>query len=140
MLDRTYDSKETKEIWVYGLDDKDVFEVRGKVDNPVFIRIIGGQNNDVYKISNGREIKVYEKKRKKNNVEEKDRASFRFTNNYDLNVYDLNRNIQSINLFLPSLGYNHDHRFQVGVSNTYTVNDFHRNPYSQQHRLPPGYY
>lgn len=140
MLDRTYDSKETKEIWVYGLDDKDVFEVRGKGDNPVFIRIIGGQNNDVYKISNGRKIKVYDQKNKKNTVEEKGGASFRFTNNYDLNVYDLSRNIQSINLFLPSLGYNPDDGFQVGVSNTYTVNGFHRNPYSQQHRLSAGYY
>jgi hypothetical protein len=140
MHDRNYDAKETKEIWVYGLDDDDVFEVKGKGNNPIFTRIIGGQNNDVYKIANGKKIKVYDQKSKKNTVEEKGGASFRFTDNYDLNVYDFKRNIQSINLLLPSFGYNPDDGFQIRLSNTYTINGFHRNPFSQQHRLAAGYY
>lgn len=140
MLDRTYDRNETKEIWVYGLDDDDVFEVKGDGDKPIFIRIIGGQNNDVYKIFNGRKIKVYDQKSKKNTVEEKGGASFRFTDNYDLNVYDFKRNIQSINLLLPAFGYNPDDGFQIGLSNLFTVNGFQRNPFSQQHRVSAGYY
>ncbi|HAW81793.1 MAG TPA: hypothetical protein DCX27_20060, partial [Balneola sp.] len=32
MLDRTYYSDETKQLWIYGLDDDDVFEVKGTGD------------------------------------------------------------------------------------------------------------
>ncbi|WP_026452276.1 phosphoesterase [Aequorivita capsosiphonis] len=140
MVDRTFYAKETKEIWVYGLDDDDVFEVKGKGNNPIFIRIIGGQNNDVYKIANGRKIKVYDQKSKKNTVEEKGGAAFRFTDNYDLNTYDTKKQIQSVNLLLPALGYNPDDGFKIGISDVYTVNGFQRNPFSQQHRLALGYF
>ena len=65
MVDRTFYADETNSIWVYGLDDDDVFEVKGKGDRPIFLRIIGGQNNDTYKISNGRKVKIYDQKSKK---------------------------------------------------------------------------
>lgn len=140
MLDRTFDAKETKEIWVYGLDDKDVFEVKGEGNNPIFIRIIGGQNNDVYKIANGRNVKVYDQKSKKSTIEEKGGASFRLTDNYDFNTYDFKKQIQSVNLLLPSLGYNPDDGFKIGISNVYTLNGFQRNPFAQQHKLSASYY
>lgn len=140
MVDRTFDANETCEIWVYGLDDDDVFEVKGKGNRPIFIRIIGGQNNDTYKIANGRKVKVYDQKSKKNTVEEKGGAAFRFTDNYDFNTYDVKKQIQSVNLFLPALGYNPDDGFKIGISDVYTVNGFQRNPFSQQHRVALGYY
>lgn len=140
MVDRTYNAKETREIWVYGLDDKDVFEVKGKGSNPIFIRIIGGQNNDTYKIANGRKVKVYDQKSKKNTVEQKGGASFRFTDNYDFNTYDYKKQIQSVNLLLPALGYNPDDGLKIGISNVYTVNGFQRNPFSQQHKITAGYF
>ncbi|HLW33856.1 MAG TPA: hypothetical protein VKX40_16465 [Aequorivita sp.] len=140
MLDRTFDAKETREIWIYGLDDKDVFEVKGKGDNPIFVRIIGGQNNDVYKITNGRKVKVYDQKSKKNTIEQKGGASFRITDNYDFNTYDYKKQIQSINLLLPAFAYNPDDGFKIGISNVYTVNGFQRNPFSQQHKITAGYF
>jgi hypothetical protein len=140
MLDHTYNANETNEIWIYGLDDADVFEVRGKGSNPISIRIIGGQNNDTYKIANGRKIKVYDHKSKKNTVEEKGGATFRFTDNYNFNTYDYKKQIQSVNLLLPAFGYNPDDGFKIGVSNVFTVNGFQRNPFSQQHSIALGYY
>ena len=140
MLDRTYNAKDTREIWVYGLNDDDVFEVKGKGSNPIFIRIIGGQNNDVYKIANGKKIKVYDQKSKKNTIEEKGGAAFRLTDNYSLNVYDYKKNIQIVNLLLPHFGYNPDDGFKMGPSNVLTINSFQRNPFSQQHRITAGYY
>lgn len=140
MVDRTFVANETKEIWVYGLDDDDVFEVKGKGNQPIFIRIMGGQNNDVYKIANGRKVKVYDQKSKKNTIEQKGGATFRFTDNYDFNTYDPKKQIQSVNLILPALGYNPDDGFKLGISDVYTVNGFQRNPFSQQHRLALGYF
>jgi hypothetical protein len=140
MVDRTFDAKETKEIWVYGLDDDDVFEVKGDGNNPIFIRIIGGQNNDTYRIANGRKVKVYDQKSKKNTVEEKGGATFRFTDNYDYNTFDYKKQIQSVNLFLPVVAFNPDDGLKLGFSDLFTVNGFQRNPFSQQHRVAFGYY
>ncbi len=140
MLDRTYNVEETKEIWIYGLDDDDVFEVKGKGDNLIPIKIIGGQNNDVYKITNGRRVKVYDQKSKKNTIEEKGGAAFRLTDNYDFNTYDYKKQKQTINLLLPAVGYNPDDGVKIGLSDVFTVHGFQRNPFSQQHRFAAGYY
>lgn len=140
MTERNFDSKETCEIWVYGLDDDDVFEVTGKGDHPIFIRIIGGQNNDVYKIANGRNIKVYDNKNQKNTIEKKGGAAFRLTDNYNFNTYNYLKQIQSSNLLLPSVGYNPDDGFKIGISDLFTVKGFQENPFAQQHRLNAGYY
>lgn len=140
MVDRTFYAKETREIWIYGLDDKDVFEVKGKGDNPIFIRIIGGQNNDVYKIANGRKVKVYDQKSKKNTIEQRGGASFRLTDNYDFNTYDYKKQIQSTNLLLPALAYNPDDGLKIGLSNVFTLNGFQRNPFKQQHKISAGYF
>ena len=136
----TFDANETNSIWVYGLDDDDVFEVKGKGDHPIFLRIIGGQNNDTYKISNGRKVKIYDQKSKKNTIEEKGGATFKFTDNYDYNTYDYKKQKQSISLFLPTIGYNPDDGVKIGPSYVLTFNGFQRNPFSQQHRISAGYY
>ena len=140
MVDRTFDANETNSIWVYGLDDDDVFEVKGKGDHPIFLRIIGGQNNDTYKISNGRKVKIYDQKSKKNTIKEKGGATFKFTDNYDYNTYDYKKQKQSISLFLPTIGYNPDDGVKIGPSYVLTFNGFQRNPFSQQHRISAGYY
>ncbi len=140
MVDRTFDGKETKEIWLYGLDDDDVFEVKGKGSSPIFIRIIGGQNNDTYKISNGRKIKVYDQKNAENTIEEKGGAAFRLTDNYNFNTYNYLKEKKNINLFLPSIGFNPDDGLAIGISDMYTMNGFQQNPFAQQHRIQAGYY
>jgi hypothetical protein len=55
------DSK-TKNIWVYGLDDDDEFEVKG--NKKIKIRLIGGQNHDIYTVTNGRKTKIIDFKSK----------------------------------------------------------------------------
>src|SRR5690606_29280258 len=114
--------------------------VKGDGNRPIFMRIIGGQNNDTYKIANGSKVKVYDHKSKKSTVEEKGGAAFRFTDNYDFNTYDYKKQIQSVNLFLPAIGFNPDDGVKLGFSDVYTLNGFQRNPFSQQHRLAFGYY
>ena len=84
---RTYNPNETKEIWIYGLDDDDVFEAKGK-NNKIKIRLIGGQNNDKYIIPNGGRIFVYDYKSKKNDVSEAKKAQLRIRDDYESNVYD----------------------------------------------------
>ncbi|WP_104735472.1 metallophosphoesterase [Hanstruepera ponticola] len=140
IVDRVFDKAITKELWVYGLDDKDIFEVTGNSKGLIFTRLIGGQNNDTYIIKNGRRIKVYDHKTKKNTVEEKNGASFKFTNMYDLNHFDFKKNILRSRVMTPNIGFNPDDGVLIGLSYASTIKGFKRNPFSQQHKIKGGYY
>jgi hypothetical protein len=50
---KSFTDSKTKNIWVYGLDD-DEFEVKGNKKSNINIRLIGGQNHDIYTVTNGR--------------------------------------------------------------------------------------
>ncbi len=140
IIDRIFHKDITKEIWVYGLDDKDIFEVTGEGRNPIFTRLIGGKNNDTYIIKNGKNLKVYDHKTKKNTIAENKGASIKLTDNYQLNLFDYQKHIVRTNMLAPSFGFNPDDGFKIGLSNTYTVKGFKRNPFSQQHTVKAGYY
>ncbi|MFD1616351.1 metallophosphoesterase [Gelatiniphilus marinus] len=140
LLDKTFDKALTKEIWIYGLDDNDVFEVTGKASNLIFTRLIGGQGNDTYIIKNGKRIKVYDHKSKPNTVKENKGATIKFTDVYNLNLFNFNKKIVKASTLAPSLGYNPDDGFQLGASFVKTVKGFQRNPFSQQHRFKGGYF
>lgn len=140
LSDKIYKKGETHEIWVYGLDDDDKFLVEGPGKNGIFLRIIGGQNNDIYTIKNGRNLKVYDHKSKPNTIKEPGNAKFRFTDNYAINTYDKDKKIFSSGSLLPGFGYNPDDGFRLGVESVYTVNKFKRNPFTSQHTLGAGFY
>ena len=140
MLDRTYYSDETKQLWIYGLDDDDVFEVKGTGDNPIFMRIIGGQNNDIYRIKNGRKVKVYDHESLPNTIEERGGANFRLTDVYDYNTYDYQKQILRTNGITPAFGYNPDNGISLGLTDVYTIQGFRQNPFSQQHRFKMLYF
>ena len=113
IVDRTFNKGITKEIWVYGLDDKDVFEVKGKTNKYIFMRLIGGQDNDSYIIRNGKRIRVYDHRSKKNTIKENKGARIRLTDIYGLNLFDFNKNITKTSLITPALGFNTDDGFLV---------------------------
>lgn len=136
-----YDGEITKEIWIYGLDDDDVFEVHGEGDKPIKIKIIGGQNNDIYKIKNGRKINIYDHKSKPNTLERIDgKTKVELSDNYEQNLFDKDKRIFNSNFILPSIGYNPDDGFLVKIQDVYTINKFKRNPFTAQHKFGFGYY
>ena len=140
LVNRTYNKNITKELWIYGLDDDDVFEVTGKANNLIFTRIIGGQNNDTYIIKNGRRVSVYDHESKPNTVQENNGAKINFTDIYNNNLFDFNKSIVKTGSITPSLAYNPDDGISVGISMLKTTKGFQRNPFSQQHRFKGGYF
>jgi hypothetical protein len=136
---RIYDKSETKEIWIYGLDDEDNFEVNGKGNNYIKVRLVGGQNNDRYDISNGTKTFVYDFKSKKNILINK-KGRIRFKDDYETNIYNYKKLKNSSNQFIPTIGSNPDDGFKFGLSNTFTLYGFERNPFTQQHTLAASYY
>ncbi len=137
---KKFDKSVTKEIWVYGLDDDDRFEVRGEHSSPIKIRLIGGQNNDIYDFEQGGNIAVYDYLSKDNTFKKTDGAKVRLTDDYDTNTYLplLLRN--STNMLIPTVGYNPDDGIKIGFSNTYTYKGFRKNPFTQMHKLDASFY
>ena len=127
-------------MWIYGLDDKDVFEVTGKANNLIFTRLIGGQENDTYIIKSGRRIKVYDHESKPNTIKENKGAFIRLTDVYKLNLFDYKKHIVNTGVITPAIGFNPDDGVSLGLQFVKTKNGFQRNPFSQQHRFKGGYF
>lgn len=130
----------TKEIWIYGLDDDDVFEAN-TASSKIKVRIAGGQNNDIYKISeDSKKLLVYDFKAKKNTLDEAYGGKIKLVNDYDTNTYEFLNIKGNNNQTLPTIGFNPDDGVRVGLTNTYTFNGFRKNPFTQQHTVNAAYY
>ena len=137
---KTVNDDKTKNLWIYGLDDADVFQVSGKQKSNIKIRLIGGQNNDIYNIENGRKVIVYDFKSKENTYNLDAKTKTELTDDYDVNLYNYEKPKYNVVSGLPNIGYNPDDGVKVGVNINYTVNNFKQNPYTQRHILNAFYY
>ncbi|WP_299114447.1 metallophosphoesterase [uncultured Winogradskyella sp.] len=137
--ERTYSCEETKEIWIYALDDDDTFEVFGDGNRMIKVRLIGGQNNDTYNIKNGKRITYYDYKSKKNTVLTKNGRQ-KFSDNYNTNVYDYKKLKNNTTQILPSFGANPDDGLRIGANAVFTKYGFERNPFTSQHKFSAAYY
>lgn len=140
-FDKVFYTSSTQEIWVYGLDDDDIFEVENPENHSgIKVRIIGGQNNDIYRIGNGRGVAVYDYKSKKNTFEEVTKTKVKLTDDYPVNTYNPLNIRSSNNQVIPTVGFNPDDGVKIGFLNTYTYNGFRQNPFTQQHTFGASYY
>ena len=139
-FDKVYDPEYTKEVWIYGLDDDDIFEVNGK-GGAIKLRLVGGQNNDVYKIAEeARGVHIYDFKTKNNTYDEAFGGSINKINDYETNTYQFMKIRASTNQLLPTVGYNPDDGVKIGLTNTFTYNGFRQNPFTQQHTVNAAFY
>ncbi len=136
--DSDYDEAVTSEIWIYGLNDQDIFEAEGEGDGKLKIKIIGGRDNDTYRIKNPNNIRVFDQKTKKNTFETP--VSRSLSDNYDLNTYFFKKNRRDISRMIPLLGYDPDNGLGLGASFGYTKNSLWRNPFTQNHDISAVYY
>ena len=138
--ERTYSHDLTRQLWIYGLDDDDVFEVFGdNSDNEIKLRLIGGQNNDTYNIKNGKRITYYDYKSKKNTVVTS-KGNKKFSDNYNTNVYDYKKLRNNLTQIVPSIGANPDDGLKIGAAATFTNYGFERNPFTSRHQISAAYY
>ncbi|WP_116790418.1 metallophosphoesterase [Flavobacterium psychrotrophum] len=135
-----YNRKQTRELWIYGLDDDDIFEVKGKPEHPIKLRLIGGQNNDTYAVEDGRKVNIYDFKTKKNTYETDSKTSLKLTDDYETNSYDYKKPNYNIFIAYPMIGFNPDDGVKLGAVAGYTINNFNRRPYSQKHTVKANYF
>jgi len=137
---RTISSKDTKEVWIYGLDDNDQFEVKGKGKNLIKVRIIGGQNKDRYTVENGKKVKIYDHIAGSTDIVKNNKAHIVRSNSYFLNTYDFHKNINRSNMVMPSIGFNPDDGFHVDLTNVYTTNGFRGKTFQNKHIAKAAYF
>ncbi|WP_339755911.1 metallophosphoesterase [uncultured Winogradskyella sp.] len=137
--ERIYSNNETREIWIYALDDDDVFNVTGIGEQLIKLRLIGGQNNDKYNIENGKRVTYYDHKSKKNTIIT-NKGHKKFTDDYNTNVYDYKKLKNNTTQILPSLGANPDDGLKIGAKAFFTNYGFERNPFTSQHQIAAAYY
>ena len=140
MVNKTFHADVTKEIWVYGLDDDDIFEVKEKVKNPIRIRLIGGQNNDIYRIQEGGKVIIYDHKSKENTVEFNNGAREKFTDIYNNNIFTFERDISKTRTFLPNIGYNPDDGVKIGLRYEERNYKFESDPFTTWNAFTANYF
>lgn len=139
LFHKTYTKKETQEIWIYGLDDSDHFIVTGEKKHAIPLKIIGGQNNDIYDIQSRKKVTLYDFYSKKNTFITNNGRK-RLFDDYEMNLYNYKKYKYTQNRIKPAIGANPDDGLKIGVSNIFSIYGFERNPFSQQHIVNLGYY
>lgn len=138
-FERTFDKKDTKEIWIYGLNNDDIFEVSGKGDNEIMIRLIGGYGDDVFDISNTKKLKVYDWKHEKATFTNKIPAK-QFTPLYETNMYSYREFKENSNVLFPYLGFRTDDGVLIGIKNTFTNHGFNGVEFRHKHSISANYF
>ena len=139
-FNKKFDKASTKEIWIYGLDDDDRFVVEGEADSAIKVRLVGGQNEDIYEIKNGYRVNIYEYKDKGDTIVNRAGAKVRLTNDYEVNTYLPLKLRNSVNQTIPTIGFNPDDGMKIGLVNTYTYNGFRQNPFTERHIVNAAFY
>ena len=139
VFEKTYHDSKTKELWIYGLEDDDIYEVVGTGNPKMTIRLIGGYNHDTYNVADGRKVKIYDFKSQKNTYNAGN-ATKNITDDYDINSYNYKHPKYNAFAGYPNVDYNPDDGVIIGVLANYTVNNFIRDPFTQRHSLKTNFY
>lgn len=139
VFEKTYEDSKTKELWIYGLEDDDIYEVSGDGKPKMNIRLIGGYNHDTYNVADGKKVKIYDFKSQKNTYNTTG-ATKNISDDYDINTYNYKHPKYNFFAGYPNADYNPDDGVILGVLANYTVNNFIRSPYTQKHSLKVNYY
>ena len=137
--EKTYYKKYTKEIWIYGLDDKDQFVVNGNGNNYIKVRIIGGQNKDTYDIHNGSKVLIYDYKSKKSEFKTS-KGKRKLRDDYETNIYNYKKLKNNSRSFLPSIAGNPDDGLSLGAAHTFITHGFEQNPFTYKQTISGGYF
>lgn len=141
VYEKVFSPEITKEIWIYGLDDKDHFLINGNGKSTIKIIIIGGQDKDTFTVENPTRLQIYDYKSKENILEfDKNEVNCTLTDDYSINTFDHNKFKHNFRQILPALGYNPDGGFQLGALMHLTKYNFENNPFSQKHTVGARYY
>ncbi|MFC4635542.1 metallophosphoesterase [Dokdonia ponticola] len=140
LFDRTFYATETKHLWIYGLDDQDIFDVKGINVSPINIVISGGLENDTYTIEGGKNIAVFDQKSYKNTIIKKGKANFHIDDIYENHIYNSEHKPDSKAAFGLETTYNPDDGITPRIQYSSMKMGFERNPFTSKIELDARYF
>ena len=134
-----YTSSETKEIWIYGLKGEDTFQISGKGNELIKLKVIGGVGEDVYDFQNPKKAKLYDFKSTKSDIQNPSSRKW-LVDSYDINHFHYKKRKYSENSLIPVIDYVTDAGFTVGIKDIYSRYGLAQNPFSSQYILSAQYF
>ncbi len=117
--DRLFKFDETKEVRLYGLKDKDRFDISGKADKGIKLRVIGGKGKDKFNDDSevsgpSRKNIIYDRRDKKNKFNTGKETNLQLGTKKSINKYNRTQFTHNKNFPIAYLGYNIDDGLFIG--------------------------
>lgn len=140
---RLFKYGETKEIRLYGLDDKDEYHISGDVSKSILVRIIGSENKDKVKdISSvkswGNWTRIYDEEGKGEYELAKD-SRLKILKPEDALIYNRKEFKYDVLIPIPSVGVNPDDGLYIGPGFRFVKHGFKKQPYKYYHDFNANY-
>lgn len=140
MYDRVFDSRVTKHIWLFGLNNTDKFLVDENAESKTALKIIGGKGNDTFDIRGKVKTNIYDLRSDQNVVLNKSHSKVYLSNDPAINEYKTSGfNYNSLQIPQMDFGYNVEDQFFMGVGFTSKTYGFRKEPYATYQRLKTLY-
>jgi len=136
---QTFSPENTKQIWIYGLNDKDEFTVSGERKAKIDVYLVGGAKHDTYNIHNRDNIHVFDYASKENTYNG-DVPTMNISNDYVANNFDYTKFQLNSSSKIPQLSYDPDGGVQVGLIGLRQNHRFNRKGFAAMHQLGAKYY
>lgn len=137
---KSYQKKTTDALWLFGLNDDDIFEVKGTGTSRIKLILAGGYQHDTYQIENGKKVKIYDFRSQNNTYETVPAARKIISDRYNNNMYNFRKPMYSYGTLYPDVAYNPDDGVAVGLTYSYVVNRYIRNPFTAKHDFNARYF
>lgn len=137
----TYYKENTKEIWIYACEGEDKIELKGQAKNYIKIKVIGGEGDDSYSISNPKKVKLYDYSNANDQFTNAADTKTILTQDFETHRYDdYTKRPKVYNKLAPVIGSNPDDGFFVGIKDVLTFENLRKNPFTHRHQLNASYY
>ena len=132
--ERVFLPEDNKEVWLYGLDDEDYFQVKGELSGKITLRLIGGQDKDTYDILTSKSVHLYDYKSEES-IFLTNGGTKHLRDDYYTNFYDYKKVKYNSGFVIPTLGWNPDDGLKIGFGATLLKNGFDNENFSSSHKL-----
>lgn len=139
IFSHTYTKRNTKEIWLYGLDGDDYFSVTGEAENNIPVFFIAGKGESKFDIKDKSKIRIYDYKSNKLQTNKTKNAKVIFTSNEGILDYNYQKTKYHTVSFSPWGVYDSDWGLSLGSFVSFTQYGLNQSPFSYQHRIGYNY-
>lgn len=137
-VDQVLNPDVTKQVWIYGLNDKDEYTITGG-SSPIKLYLVGGEDNDTYTSNKKNNIRILDFKSTENTLNDK-APTKDILDDYDANHFNINNFLVNDWSIIPSIGFNPDDGIQPGLLAIHRVNRFNNEGFAAIHNIGATYF